>query len=302
MSQTQKNPLAFSVPTEVARDLFKRLVGEEDARTLLTDRETYDKMAQKTHLYHTEAGFKPAMPFHVITSDKHDYNYDIVVTYGYTLYRDLDDTAFTVAVIPEKDEVVFDLSLDYAITPSRTLPSTLRPGHGDYEILRQWAQDNNLDIPLETLNAGMLLPGNPFEIRNLSIEEAASLGRALNIGNVPINSDHATALAHELQDDENVSATMKNGVYTYYSTSKTVFLLDFNNGTASMAIPEERAQSGGTAYERTRNWCEDNKWVYADFEPHLPEAPDEETIDEDFFDRLQDQLVEAHKAKALSGR
>ena len=71
MPETQNNPLAFAVSRELARDLFNRLLGPEKANTMLTDRETYKTMAQKTHLYHTEAGFKPAMPFHVITSDKH---------------------------------------------------------------------------------------------------------------------------------------------------------------------------------------------------------------------------------------
>ncbi len=126
-----------------------------------------------------------------------------------------------------------------------------------------------------------------------------SLGEALDIHNLPSNSSEAQNLADKLEEDQKVCAKMEDGVYSYYSTSATVFRLDFNNGMASMAIPRERAQSGRHAYEVTRNWCDKNMWVCADFDPPVP---DQKTIDEAFFDRLQDQLVEAHKAKALFGR
>jgi hypothetical protein len=145
MTQTQNHPLRFVVSTDQASNLFTRLVGEKNARKLLTDRKTYDKMVQEISDYHTQPGWKAANPYHVMTEPDSP---DVVVNYGYNQYPYLNDTAFTVAVLPETDQVVFDLSLEYTITATGTLPSTLRPGHKDYETLRQWAQDNNLNIPL----------------------------------------------------------------------------------------------------------------------------------------------------------
>ena len=308
MTQTQNHPLRFAVSTDQASDLFTRLVGEEHARKLLTDRGTYDQMAQETSDYHTQPGFKPAKSLHVMTDPESP---DVVVTYGYTLGRDLDDTAFTVAVLPETDQVVVDLSHQQAFTPGRKLPSSLRPGHGDYEILRQWASDHQLGIPLETLNAGMLVRGKPFTITDLNIEQANSLGEALDIHNLPINPEEASKLAVALEDDEKVYAGMKDGVYRYYSTSGTIFLLDFNKGTASMAIPEERAQSGRHAYEMARDWCENTRSVYAEFQPPLEDRvpqedrvnpTDPEIIRQDLLDALEEQLVQAHRAQVLCGR